>query len=148
MVGGALERGGKKGHDRLLIRNQPTIFFLFFGFTFWALVGYWSAVPLQLGAESDRALCPAPVTPSCHRSIRNISLFFSSPMQASPPPPTRSTFADPFWTVRAPILFGLVPFPPARMSSSVCPATPPHFVPCSLTAHFFFFLSRTQRSHI
>ena len=27
MVGGALERGGKEGQDRLLIRNQPTIFF-------------------------------------------------------------------------------------------------------------------------
>ena len=28
MVGGALERGGKEGHDRLLILNQPTICFL------------------------------------------------------------------------------------------------------------------------
>ena len=26
--GGALERGGKEGQDRLLIRNQPTVFFL------------------------------------------------------------------------------------------------------------------------
>jgi hypothetical protein len=28
MVGDALERGGKEGQDWLLIRNQPTIFFL------------------------------------------------------------------------------------------------------------------------
>ena len=28
MVGGALERGGKEVQDRLLIRNQPTVFFL------------------------------------------------------------------------------------------------------------------------
>ncbi len=27
MVGGALERGGKEGQDRLLTRNQPTVFF-------------------------------------------------------------------------------------------------------------------------
>ena len=30
MVGGALERGGKEGHDRRKIRNQPTVFFSFF----------------------------------------------------------------------------------------------------------------------
>ncbi len=114
-----MERGGKKGHDRRLIRNQPTIFFwkktkfphqsspqhffgplsvcfFFFGFPFFALVGYCSAVSLQLGAESDRAPCPAPVPPSCHRSIRNICLFVSSPMQAplphTPEVPSRTRF--------------------------------------------------------
>ncbi len=68
MVGGALERGGKEGQDRLLIRNQPTILFSFFfefpgptplkstflasvcvsGFSVWDLVGqtrvlHWSS---------------------------------------------------------------------------------------------------------
>jgi hypothetical protein len=44
MVGGALERGGNEGQDRRKIRNQPTIFFLFFSnfptnqkSTFWPL---------------------------------------------------------------------------------------------------------------
>ena len=85
---------------------------------------YCSAVPLQLGAESERAPCPAPVPPSCHCSIPNICLFFPSPMQAPPPPP-RSTFADPVWTVRAPVLSGLPPSTPIPFCSSVCLACPP-----------------------
>ena len=105
-----MERGRKEVQDRRLILNQPTIFFeknrisptnpspkhffgplsgclFFFDFSFLALVGCCSAVPLQLGADSDRAPSPAPVPPSCLRSIPNICLFFSSPMQAPPPPP-------------------------------------------------------------
>ena len=64
-----------------------SVWFFFLGLTFLALVGYCSAVPLQLGAESERAPCPAPVPPIYHCPIPNICLFFPSPMQAPPPPP-------------------------------------------------------------
>ena len=67
----------------------------FFGFSFLALVGCCSAVPLQLGADSDRAPSSAPVPPSCLRSIPNICLFFSSPMQAPPPPPHQKYLRGP-----------------------------------------------------
>ena len=46
-----------------------------------------TVLPCQLGAESDRAPCPAPFTCHCHLSTHNISRFFPSPMQAAPPPP-------------------------------------------------------------
>ena len=92
-----------------------------------------TVLPCQLGAESDRAPCPAPVTCHCHLSTHNISRFFSSPMQAVRPP-SRITFS--FWSV-APFLFGLLPCTPARLYSSVCPSCPP---PCPMfpNASIFF----------
>ena len=111
--------------------------FLFFGLSFLALVGYWSAVPLQLGAESERAPCPAPVPPRCHRSIPNICLFFSFPMQASPPhhqkylrgPVLDGPGAYSFWSGPLPTCSNVF-----VCLSHVCP----HFVLCLKTAHFFF----------
>ena len=100
-------------------------------------MGYWSAVPLQLGAESERAPCPAPVPPVCHRSIPNICLFFSSPMQASPPPQQKD--------LGGPVLDGPGAFSfwsgPLHTCTNVFVCLScilPHFVPCLLTAHFFF----------
>ena len=67
MVGGALERGGKEGQDRLLIRNQPTIFFLFFfGFpgptplksTFWASVYVSGFLVWDPGWENEGTALP------------------------------------------------------------------------------------------
>ena len=96
MVGGALERGEREVHDRLQKHHHPfvrrfffespaptplqTTFFCPLSVTFLALVGYCSAVPLQLGADSDRAPCPAPVACVCHLSTHHISRFFPSPI--------------------------------------------------------------------
>ena len=94
-----------------------------------------TVLPCQLGAESDRAPCPAPFTCHCHLSTHNISRFFSSPMQEALPSPSRITLTDPFWAFSiwsAPLHTCTIVF--------VClSCMPPHLVPCSLTSHFFFF---------
>ena len=93
-------------------------------------------LPCQLGAESDRAPCPAPFTCHCHLSTHNIYRFFPSPMQAVRPP-SRITFS--FWSV-APFLFGLLPCTPPRLYSSVCPSCPPtlSYVPQRLNLFFCY----------
>ena len=105
-----------------------------FPWTFLASVGYCSAVPLCLGAESDRAPCPAPVTCVCHLSTHNISRFFPSPMQASPPPPQKVSFG------RSGRLFYLV-CSPAHLHDclrlSVLHAPPP--CPMFANVSLFFF---------
>ena len=93
-----------------------------------------TVLPCQLGAESDRAPCPAPFTCHCHLSTHNIPRFFPSPMQEVCPP-SRITFS--FWSV-APFLFGLLPCTPPRLYSSVCPSCPPTLSHLS-NASFFFF---------
>ena len=100
-------------------------------------MGYCSAVPLQLGAESERAPCPAPVPPICHRSIPNICLFFSSPMQAPPPHHQKH--------LRGAVLDGPGAYSswsgllPTCTNVFVClSCILPHFVPCLQTSHFFF----------
>ena len=110
----------------------------FWGLAFLACVRHYTLVPFQLGADSSRPLCPAPVPPCCHLSNRNISLFFLSPMEAFPPPPAESPGLTRFG--RSGNLFFLVWSPPnlhACLRLSVLHAPPP----CPLFAnvpHFFF----------
>ena len=128
------------GHQPIFFGESTFFFgllsvcFFFFSWTFFALVGYCSAVPLCLGAESDRAPCPAPVTCVCHLSTHNISRFFPSPMQASPPPPQKVSFG------RSGRLFYLV-CSPAHLHDclrlSVLHAPPP--CPMFANVSLFFF---------
>jgi hypothetical protein len=120
--------------------------FLFFGLAFLALVGYCSAVPLQLGAESDRAPSPAPVPCVCHLSIHNISRFFPSPMQAVRTPPQQNHLGGPVLDGRGAFSFWSVALHTCTIVFVCLSFMPPHLVPCSLTPHFCFLLSRTQRS--
>ena len=51
-----------------------------------------TVLPCQLGAESDRAPCPAPFTCHCHLSTHNISRFFPRPCRLPAPPPAEGEF--------------------------------------------------------
>jgi hypothetical protein len=89
---------------------------------FWALIvlalrGYCSAGLCQIGVDSDRAPCPAPVSCVCHVLLPNISLFFSSPMQAGWQTPADSLLPARFG--RSEHLYFLV-YPPAHLHDSVC----------------------------
>ena len=51
-----------------------------------------TVLPCQLGAESDRAPCPAPFTCHCHLSTHNISRFFPRPCRLPAPPSADGEF--------------------------------------------------------
>ena len=51
-----------------------------------------TVLPCQLGVDSDRAPCPAPVSCVCHLSTHNISRYFPSLMQAAPHPQQKVSF--------------------------------------------------------
>ena len=124
-----MERGGKEGQDRLLIRNQPTIFFRkknqFPGPTplktlFWPLcasevfwvwdldgetnVSHCSIRRAEGGDEKSSVFCPSYIIPVSH-TFKNFSSF-ALPMKASeatvPESPSRDRFA------RSGLLFFLV----------------------------------------
>ena len=79
------------------------------------------------------------VLPHLHVSVISIFLifpFFCPPKAGRRGEPRQPTPTSP---IRKTILLGSCPCTPARLSSSVCPACPPHLVPCSLTSHFLFF---------
>jgi hypothetical protein len=121
------------------------VYCFFFGLTFLALVGYCSAVSLQL-AESDRAPCTAPVPPVCHLAIHNICLFLSSPMQASPPPPPQQNhLGGPVLDGPGAFSFWSAPLHTCTIVFVCLSCIPP---PCPMFANgsLFVLLSRTQRS--
>jgi hypothetical protein len=98
-------------------------------FCFWAwagmgLGGYCSVVPPQLGAESDRAPCSAPVVCACFVSLPKTSLALPSQCRLS-----RKHQRNPKFL---PVLAGpgayacwSAPRTPARFFSSLCPPCPP-----------------------
>ncbi len=101
---------------------------------------YCNAVPPQLGAESDRGACPAPVMCDCRVSLPKSSLVLPSPCKLFHThqwnPKFRTVLAGPgaytSWSG---------PLHTCTILSVSLSSQPPHFVPCSLTSRFFFPLS-------
>ena len=142
MIGGALERGGKEGQDRLLIRNQPTIFFLFFSNSpdqplskalFWPLCVsqvFWSGTWLgkrgyctgvagwQWGGMSRASFS---VPPPCNQflTLPNISLLLPFQCRQARTQYQKS-LTSPVCAVRAPVLLGMLPCTPVPFYSSAC----------------------------
>jgi hypothetical protein len=97
------------GHDQTTFFALCLCVSFFFALAFLALVGYCSAVPLQLGAESERAPSPAPVPCVCHLSNSQYFSFFFLAHAGSPPlPPQQNHLGGPaldgpgafsFWSV-------------------------------------------------
>ena len=106
------------------------------------LGGFCNPVPPQVGAESDRAPCPAPVVCDCRVSLPKISLVLPSPSRLSRTHQRNSKFrtvlAGPgaYTSWSGPLHTCTILF--VSLSSLL-----PHFVPCSQPSHFFFLLSPT-----
>jgi hypothetical protein len=98
--------------------------------------GYCDPVPPQLGAESDRAPCPTPVVCDCCDSLPKRSRVLPSPSrlfrtyQRNPKFRTVLAGLGAYISWSGPLHTCTVLFVP--LSSLT-----PHFVPCSLTSHFF-----------
>ena len=109
----------------------------FWAVNFLVLRGYCSAGPRQLGTDYNRALCPAPVSCVCHALILNISLLLPVSSRHSGKPQQNH--------LSRPVLDGPGFCAPGSGPLHTCTilfvslsSLPPHFVPCSLTSHFFF----------
>jgi hypothetical protein len=107
--------------------------FLFFCFGLFGVGGVLqcSASPTRCRIGQSSLSCSCPL---CLPSLTSQYFSFVSLVHAgSPPPPSRVTLANPFWTVRAPFLFGMHDC--SRLS--VLHAPPP--CPMFPNASFLFF---------
>ncbi len=138
MVGGALEREGKEGHDRLLIRNQPTIFRIprtnpsqkqlfrplcvsqvFWSGTWLGKRGYCTGVAGWQWGGMSRASFSVP--PPCNQflTLPNVSLLL--PFQCRQARTQYQKFlTSPVCAVRAPVLLRMLPCTPGPFCSSAC----------------------------